>query len=213
MSRQYSLTDRFLGELQNALLTVFSQPVTTVRENPANSAAESTLSASEKRQSIGFMRVNHTGEVCAQALYRGQTWYVKEAAVSHFLTQAVMEEQDHLVWCHQRLEQLNGCRSFLNIYWYTHSFFLGLLVGKIGDAWSLGFVEETEVQVGRHLQSHLDNLSCKDLKSAAILEQIDADEVLHAKKAKELGANELPGWVKQLMRIHSKVMTTLTYWI
>jgi ubiquinone biosynthesis monooxygenase Coq7 len=213
MSRQYSLTDRLLGEVQNALLTVFAEPTPTERENPAKSVGDIELSSSEQRQSTGFMRVNHTGEVCAQALYRGQAWCAKDSAVSNFLTLAVVEEQDHLVWCHQRLQELDSRRSILNVYWYTHSFILGWFAGKVGDGWSLGFVEETEVQVGRHLQAHMEKLSNKDQKSLAIIQQMDVDEAEHAAKAKELGAKELPGWIKQVMRVHSKVMTTLAYWV
>jgi ubiquinone biosynthesis monooxygenase Coq7 len=213
MSRNYSFLDLFLAELQNALTTVFAQPVHTERENPSTATQETELSAVEIRQSAGFMRVNHTGEVCAQALYRGQALCARHSPVIEFLSQAVDEEQDHLVWCHQRLNELQAKRSVLNFYWYTHSFFLGWLAGRMGDGWSLGFVEETEFQVSRHLQKHMKNLSAEDEKSRAIILQMDIDEKKHAEKAKELGANELPAWVKGLMSVHSKVMTTLAYWV
>ena len=213
MSRNYSCLDLLLGELQNGLITVFAQPVHTVRENPSIGIQEADLSAAEVRQSAGFMRVNHTGEVCAQSLYRGQALCARHAPVSEFLNQAVDEEQDHLVWCHQRLNELQANRSVLNFYWYTHSFFLGWLAGRMGDGWSLGFVEETEIQVGRHLQKHMKNLSVEDQKSRAIILQMDKDEAKHAETAKQLGAKELPAWVKGVMGAHSKIMTTLAYWL
>lgn len=205
--------DRLLNEVQDALITVFAEPQNRERENPSIKEKEMALSKTESRQSAGFMRVNHTGEVCAQALYRGQAWCARDTAVSQFLAQAVHEEQDHLVWCHQRLNELKSHRSFLNFYWYTHSFFLGFLAGRIGDGWSLGFIEETEVQVSRHLQRHIKNLSLKDEKSRAIIDQMNKDEAKHAETAKQLGAHGLPNWTKELMRMHSKVMTTLAYWL
>lgn len=213
MSRRYTWFDRVLGEAQDALLTVFADATVANRSNPADQLEEAPLSASEARQSAGFMRVNHTGEVCAQALYRGQAWCAGDNELRHFLMQAVDEEQDHLVWCHQRLQQLNSHRSLLNLYWYTHSFLLGWLAGRVGDGWSLGFVEETEVQVGRHLQGHLDQLSPADQRSRAIVEQMAIDEAEHADHAKQLGAKVLPSWIKAFMTLHSKVMTTLVYWI
>lgn len=213
MSRHYSWVDRVLGEVQDALITVFAEPTTAQRENPAQLADDVTLSPDERKQAAGFMRVNHTGEVCAQALYRSQRWCAHDSQLTEFLSQAVEEEQDHLVWCHQRLNELSAHRSFLNLYWYTHSFCLGWLAGRVGDEWSLGFVEETEIQVGRHLQGHMKNLSEKDQKSRAIIVQMDIDEAQHAETAKKLGAKELPSWIKTLMGAHAKVMTTLAYWI
>lgn len=211
MSREYTLIDRLLGEVQDALITVFAKPIETARENPSNNTQEASLNAIERSQSAGFMRVNHTGEVCAQALYRGQAWYARDEQVRAFLKTAVAEEQDHLIWCHQRLNELSSYRSYLNLYWYTHSFLLGWVAGRIGDDWSLGFVEETEIQVGRHLQGHMKKLSNNDKKSFAIIEQMDVDEAEHAETAKKLGAKALPDWIKGLMSLHSKIMTTLTY--
>lgn len=205
--------DRLLTEAQNALLTVFAEPVAGARANPADLAEETELSVAERKQSAGLMRVNHTGEVCAQALYRGQATCARDPAVLDFLEKAVDEEQDHLVWCHQRLNELGTHRSYLNAYWYLHSFFLGWLASRVGDDWSLGFVEETEIQVGRHLQSHMEKLSVKDKKSRAIITQMDIDEAEHADTAKQLGAKVLPAWIKGLMSTHSKVMTTLVYWV
>lgn len=213
MSRQYSLVDRLLGEVQDALITVFAEPVIAARANPSEQAQEAQLSAAERKQSAGFMRVNHTGEVCAQALYRGQALCARDTEVCEFLAEAVDEEQDHLVWCHQRLNELDSHRSLLNLYWYTHSFFLGWLAGRVGDGWSLGFVEETEIQVGRHLDGHMKNLSTEDLKSRAIIKQMAIDEAEHADTAKNLGAKELPAWIRTLMSVHSKMMTTLVYWV
>lgn len=211
MGRHYTFLDRLLGEVQNALLTVFADSISTERENPSSFCEDLPLTPEERRQSAGFMRVNHTGEVCAQALYRGQAWSAKEPAVTFFLEQASKEEQDHLGWCHERLQELGAHRSFLNIYWYGHSFFLGWLAGQVGDSWSLSFVEETEIQVSRHLQDHLKKLSPNDQKSFAIIEQMELDESLHASKAKMLGAKALPSLIKAVMQWHSKIMTTLVY--
>lgn len=213
--RQLSPLDKVLLQAQAALSTLLgSDQMESARLNPMHTATDdAALSPSDKRHSAGLMRVNHTGEVCAQALYRGQACYASSDAVLDFLNHAVIEEQDHLVWCHARLNALSSHRSYLNVFWYTHSFFLGYLAGRFGDEWSLGFVEETEKQVGRHLDGHLERLSTSDHKSRAIIEQMAIDEAEHADHASALGAKTLPPPVKMLMRFQSKVMTTLAYWV
>ena len=214
MKRHYSLVDRILGCAQDALFTLYAEP-SSQRPSPAESVdpTNASILPEHTKRSVGLMRINHTGEVCAQALYRGQALCARDQGVLDFLAEAEHEEQDHLAWCHQRLLDLDAKRSVLNLYWYTHSFLLGWLAGRIGDSWSLGFVEETEKQVGRHLDGHLQQLGDSDAVSRAIIEQMATDEAEHANQAKDLGAKALPSWVKGLMRCQSKVMTTLVYWL
>ena len=206
------MTDKFLSQINNALNTVFVTPPHT-RHNPAKNIQETTLTTDERKNSIGCMRVNHTGEVCAQALYRGQLVACRDAKTRRMLQTSCEEESDHLAWTKERLNELKGKTSFLNPFFYVNSFLMGMTASLIGDAWSLGFVEETEIQVARHLSSHLNKLSSKDLKSRAIVAQMREDEISHEKKAVAAGARELPESIKQLMKCHAKVMTILTYWI
>ncbi len=210
--RDYSFWDQIILHGQAALGTVASQR-SPRRENPAKKDAEPTLTPAEKQHSIGLMRVNHTGEVCAQALYRGQMLTAQASAVRAVLTIAAEEETDHLSWCEERLHELGGHTSYLNLFWYVNSFLIGALAGLSGDATSLGFVEETEKQVEAHLASHLNRLPAHDTKSRKIVEHMQHDEIRHGEKAKQTGAAELPSVVKKLMTSHAKVMTTLGYWI
>jgi ubiquinone biosynthesis monooxygenase Coq7 len=163
------------------------------------------------RVSAALMRVNHAGEVAAQALYQGQGMTARDPAVRDAMQQAAREEIDHLVWCRQRVEQLGSRTSYLNPVWYLGSFSLGALAGALGDKWSLGFLAETEHQVVRHLDTHLERLPEIDMKSAAILRQMRQDELRHATTAVESGAAELPGPVKRMMRLCSRVMTGTAY--
>lgn len=217
--RTYTQLDRVLGHVQDALITLFADNPVSARPSPAQivtddeRAADVALSAADRQRSIGFMRVNHTGEVCAQALYRGQAVLAQRPEVDEFLAHAEIEEYDHLVWCHKRLQSLGAHRSFLNVYWYAHSFFLGWFAGRIGDQWSLGFVEETERQVGEHLAGHLNELAVQDRHSRVVLEQMVIDEAEHGAHASALGGRKLPRWIQILMRAHSKVMTTVAYWV
>ncbi len=159
------------------------------------------------------MRVDHSGEICAQALYRGQAFLAKKPETQAALLQAAMEEQDHLTWCQERLNELASRPSYLNGFWYTASFFIGLLVSACGDEWSNGFVVETEHQVERHLEAHLAQLPIQDERSRAILEQMKQEEMEHAALAKERGSNALPFFIKALMFLQSQALTRTAYWV
>lgn len=208
--RQYSLLDKVIGHFDTALQTVAASAV-AVRDNPGETHAETALSTEEQTQSAGYMRVNHTGEVCAQALYRGQLLAARRPEVQTFLEQAAIEETDHLAWCQDRLRELGSHTSYFNPAWYAMSFTLGAVAGFAGDGLSLGFVEETEEQVGRHLQQHLESLSKQDAKSRAIVEQMYIDEVGHAKHARVHGAKPLPTVIKNSMKMMAKVMKVVAY--
>lgn len=209
--RNYTFFDHCLMALQESVHTLFT---TSVSQNyPARGIKNPDLDNGERRQSSGFMRVNHAGEVCAQALYRGQAVFSKSPQVRGMLERAALEETDHLNWCHERLQELNSHRSYLNPFWYWNSFLMGLVTGYVGDAWSLGFVEETEKQVTQHLQHHLNHLPQNDDKSRTIVEHMQKDEMRHGEHAKKCGAKALPFPIKKLMTLHAKVMTTLAYWI
>ncbi|MFO1436321.1 MAG: 2-polyprenyl-3-methyl-6-methoxy-1,4-benzoquinone monooxygenase [Gammaproteobacteria bacterium] len=211
--RRFTPTDRLLMALDDGIRTVFGRPPSTGRPAPDTGVAESTLSEAERRVSEGLMRVNHTGEVCAQALYSAQALTARDPAVRERMQRAAAEENDHLIWCESRVRDLGGHLSYLNPLWYAGSFALGALAGLAGDKWNLGFVVETERQVEGHLDSHLDRLPVDDARSRAIVEQMRIDESSHADMAQRAGAAALPEVVKKLMRLQSKVMTTLTYWL
>lgn len=213
MSREYLPIDRLILSFDQALRTVFGRPLTTGRADPTDNLPEQVLSPDERQQSARLMRVNHTGEVCAQALYQGQALTAKLDAVRDAMDQAAREENDHLAWCERRTEALGGHTSYLNPLFYAGSFALGALAGAAGDKWSLGFVAETERQVVEHLDDHLNRMAEQDQKSRAILEQMKIDELQHGAAARNAGGAELPAPVKQLMRAMSKVMTGTTYWI
>lgn len=209
----YSVIDEAILQCHIFLEIFFNKPIAK-RKNPAKELNEQlSLTSAEKKKSVGFMRVNHSGEVCAQALYRGQMVLSKKPTVRTMLATVVEEETDHLVWCRERVNELGGHISYLNIFWYANAFLIGLLTGFAGDSLSLGFMEETEKQVEAHLAGHLHKLPLTDKKSRKILEQMQKDEIKHRQKAKSAGAKELPYPVKKLMAFHAKVMTTLTYWI
>lgn len=212
--RPLNIVDRVIIEVDKAITTVFGQPETTQRAVPGGHLNETTsLTSSEKKHSAGLMRVNHSGEVSAQALYQGQALTAKLPEIRQAMEQAALEENDHLVWCEQRLITLSSHRSVLNPIWYAGSFAIGAVAGKIGDKWSLGFVAETEKQVVKHLDEHLHQLSPNDIKSRAVLEQMRVDEGHHRSMALDAGGAELPIPVKILMSITSKVMTKTSYWI
>ncbi len=181
------------------------------RPNPADSVAEGPLTPAMRSHSGALMRVNHAGEVAAQALYQGQGMVARSAAVRASMRASAEEEIDHLIWCRQRLTELGTHPSCLAPLWYTGSFSLGVIAGLFGDRWSLGFVAETERQVVRHLDSHLERLPEPDMKSRAILEQMKLDESHHATVAEESGAVALPVTVKKLMALSAAVMTTTAY--
>ena len=213
MSRDYTPFDHLIGNFDQALRTVFGQPLVTGRADPSDQVTEQTLSPTERQESARFMRINHTGEVCAQALYQGQALTAKLDAVRNSMEQAAREENDHLAWCERRVATLGEHTSYLNPLFYAGSFALGALAGVLGDKWSLGFVAETERQVVRHLDDHLIRMAPQDRKSRAILEQMKLDELRHGTVAAEAGGTELPVPVKRLMQAMSKVMTGTTYWI
>lgn len=213
MPRHYTPLDHLITNFDQALRTVFGEPLVTGRADPSDQVTEQALSPAEKQQSARFMRVNHTGEVCAQALYQGQALTAKLDTVRASMEQAAREENDHLAWCERRTVTLGGHTSYLNPLFYAGSFALGAFAGVLGDQWSLGFVAETERQVVRHLDDHLTRMASQDHKSRAILEQMKTDELHHGTVATQAGGAELPGPVKQLMQAMSKVMTGTTYWI
>ena len=210
--RHYSFTDKTIQKFHTLLKTVFSKLVAQ-RENPAKELSESRLTPFEKTKSIGFMRVNCSGEICAQALYHGQMVTAKNPIIHTLLATAAKEETNHLAWCQERLNELGGHASYLNIFWYVNSFLIGVLTGLSGDALSLGFVKETEKQVEAHLANHLRKIPTTDLKSRKIIESMQQDEIQHRKKASSSGAKELPCLIKKLMIFHAKIMTTFSYWI
>ncbi len=211
--RHYSLFDKFIIEVDKALTTVAGKPETTARVIPGHDIEEAELSPAERKQSAGLMRVNHAGEVSAQALYQGQALTAKLPQVREAMELAAREENDHLVWCQQRLDNLSSHTSVLNPLWYAGSFTLGAIAGKIGDKWSLGFVAETEKQVVEHIDSHLKVISEHDKKSRAVLEQMKIDEAHHGTNALEAGGALLPQPITHLMAMISKVMTRSSYWI
>jgi ubiquinone biosynthesis monooxygenase Coq7 len=205
--------DKVIVELDKAIQTVIGTPPMTERDAPDNNIAENDLSDSERKLSARLMRINHAGEVSAQALYQGQALTANLPDVKQAMEQAALEENDHLIWCQNRVEQLGEHTSVLNPAWYIGSFAIGAIAGKIGDKWSLGFVAETEKQVVAHLDEHLDRISEKDQKSRAILKQMKIDELHHGTLALEAGGAELPSPIKSVMGLVSKVMTKTTYWI
>ncbi len=200
--------DSLFNAADTALRTLFATPRAS-QACPTVPNEKTMLTDSEKRKAAGLMRVNHVGEVCAQALYTAQALTTPNPALRKHFTQACAEETDHLAWTAQRLEQLGARPSLLNPLWYAGAFGLGLLAGRMGDAWSLGFVVETERQVGAHLESHLSALPVGDHESRAIVSQMRIDEIRHADEAESAGASDLPRPVKELMRAAAKVMTTV----
>lgn len=209
--RHYSLFDRLIGQADNALRTVARGHQGTQRPFPAEDTGVPALSEAERRHVAGLMRVNHTGEVCAQALYQGQATTARLPRIRRQMEVSAQEEEDHLAWCEKRLDELNSHTSVLNPLWYAMSFGIGAGAGFIGDRWSLGFVEETEIQVCAHLESHMARLPDQDERSRRILAQMHADEAEHAHKAKRAGATRLPPPVRKLMKLTAKVMTRTAY--
>ena len=211
--RDYSFSDQVCLGADHLLRFLAGQnlPHAHLRENPGKNIAEPELSLSEKKHVSGLMRVNYTGEVCAQALYQGQAITSRNIEIKKQLEQAGLEEIDHLFWCQSRLQDLDSHVSILNPIWYTVSFILGLTAGVCGDRWNLGFLEETEKQVTKHLEDHLEKLPAQDHKTRAILEQMRDEESAHADAAYHAGAAELPKTIKNIMKYTSKFMTILAY--
>jgi 3-demethoxyubiquinol 3-hydroxylase len=204
--------DKLITGFDKGLRTLFA-PAQTLRPVPGDVLPDAALDDAQRRTSASLMRVNHSGEVCAQALYQGQALIARDASAKHALEQAAQEETEHLAWTERRIAELGGSKSVLNPLFYAGSFAIGAVSGVLGDKWNLGFLAETERQVVRHLEGHLERLPADDQKSRAIVEQMRNDEARHATSALEHGAMELPGPVKVAMKASSKVMTETAYWL
>ncbi len=212
-NRELSALDRLLAGADDALRTIAAPAGRPARDNPAGLIKESTLSATQKSHAAGLMRVNHAGEVAAQALYKGHATVARDASIEQQMQEAAAEEFDHLAWCEQRIRELGEEPSKLSPVWYAGAYAIGVVSGILGDKWSLGFIAETERQVIEHLESHLDGLPAEDARSRAIVEQMRDEEAEHGQKAIDAGAADLPGPVKRLMRLSAKVMTRTAYWV
>ena len=204
--------DDLIIAFDQGLRTVFA-PARSVRATPGDALPDVDMDETQRSLAAALMRVNHSGEICAQALYQGQALTARDAAARAALEQAAAEETDHLAWTAQRIDELGGRLSLLNPLWYAGSFALGAAAGLLGDKWNLGFLAETERQVEGHLEGHLDRLPPQDEKSRAIVDQMKSDEARHARSAVEHGAAELPEPVKRAMKLGSRVMTRTAYWI
>jgi len=203
--------DRLIIEFDTALRSVVGG-ANAGRPTPGSSTTPNqSLDAAERKHAAGLMRVNHVGEVCAQALYQSQKLVARNPQIQEMLNHSAQEEMDHLAWCETRLQELGSHTSHLNPLWYAGSFAIGLAAGLAGDKWSLGFVVETEKQVENHLESHLEKLPLEDHRSRAIVEQMRIDEIEHGRAALDAGGVALPDPIQKLMKIVSKVMTTTAY--
>lgn len=205
--------DKLVISLDTALRTLFGRPRVTERTNPAQGLEEREMNQVERLHAARLMRINHCGEVCAQALYQGQAMTARLPEVRERMERAAQEENDHLDWCEGRLRELDNRKSLLNPLWYAGSFAVGALAGLAGDKWSLGFVAETEKQVTAHLDDHLNRLPAQDAKSRAILHRMREDELHHATTALEAGGAPLPLPVRLAMQASSKLMTRSVYYL
>ena len=204
--------DKFITGFDKGLRTLFA-PAQTLRPMPGDRLSDEALDETQRRASASLMRVNHSGEVCAQALYQGQALTAREPSAKQALAQAAQEETEHLAWTERRIAELGGSKSVLNPLFYAGSFAIGAVSGLLGDKWNLGFLAETERQVVHHLEGHLERLPVEDQKSRAIIEQMRDDEARHATSALEHGAAEMPAPVKAAMKASSKMMTETAYWV
>jgi ubiquinone biosynthesis monooxygenase Coq7 len=202
--------DRVISEIDRALRTV-SNVTEASRVSPADALPEAELNQHDRRHAAALMRVNHVGEVCAQALYQGQSLTARDAHARQALERAAREEEDHLAWSAQRVHELGGRTSLLNPLWYAGAFAIGTVAGALGDRWNLGFLAETEHQVEEHLRGHLPRLPQEDARTRVLVEAMRADEARHRDTAVRLGAAILPAPVKLAMRLASRVMTTVAY--
>ncbi len=210
--RHYSPADQLIAQGDRALRTLFGRPPQQ-RPNPADDKPDTNDDDRARRETARLMRVNHAGEIAAQALYHGQAVVAHSAKVRTAMQRAADEENDHLAWCEERLQELGDRTSLLNPVWYAGSFAIGALAGIVGDRWSLGFVDETERQVVEHLEGHLQRIPETDARSRAIIEQMKTDEAHHGESARRAGAARLPAPVRRVMRMISKVMTQTAYWV
>lgn len=211
--RQLTPLDKLLAGANNALRTVVAPAGRPARKNPAAEIADAELDAKQKAHAAGLMRVNHAGEVAAQALYQGHATVARDKNIEDQMKRAADEEFDHLAWCEQRIQELGYKPSRLSPLWYAGAYAIGAASGMLGDKWSLGFIAETERQVCSHLDSHLDRLPKDDARSRAIVEQMRDEEAEHGENAKDAGAAELPRPVVRLMRATAKIMTKTSYWV
>jgi ubiquinone biosynthesis monooxygenase Coq7 len=211
--RQLSPLDRIIAGIDTALRSATHSTTRAARPNPAVDIADAVLSRQEKSHAAGLMRVNHAGEIAAQGLYQGHAALVRDAAIKQQMKRAADEELDHLGWCEERLNELDSSPSKLRPLWYAGAFAIGAASGVLGDRWSLGFIEETERQVAKHLTGHLDQLPANDARSRAIVTQMRDEEEEHGANANAAGAAELPVPARELMRICAKFMTRTAYWI
>jgi len=212
-SRQYSTLDRLIDVLDTGLRSVFHAAPPTERANPADAQDDVELTEQERDLAGRLMRINHAGEVSAQGLYQGQALTAHLPQVRDKMQRAADEENDHLNWCATRIHDLGTHTSYLDPFWYAGSVAIGAIAGLAGDKWSLGFVAETEHQVVRHLDQHLDRINPQDAKTRAILEQMREDEGKHATTALDAGGAALPAPVQNLMKLTARVMTKTAYWI
>lgn len=204
--------DILISEFDRALRAVLAPARSTVA-SPGDEHDDAAMSDKERHHAAALMRVNHCGEICAQALYQGQALTARDPATTAALRRAAEEEGDHLAWTEKRISELGGRPSLLNPLWYAGSLAMGLLAGKLGDAWNLGFLSETERQVETHLKGHLEKLPAQDSRSREIVKRMAADELRHGQTAEALGAKELPAPVRMAMRAAARVMTTTAYWV
>ena len=210
--RHYTSTDRLIGSIDQALRTLLGGNSAT-RPYPAEGIAETVEQPAERRRAAALMRVNHSGEVAAQALYQGQAAVAASSSTQSALTEAAREETDHLAWCATRIHELGGRTSLLNPLWYAGSFAIGALAGLAGDRTSLGFVAETERQVVEHLEGHLHRLPLTDARTRAIVQQMSADEARHGHNALTAGGAELPAVARAMMKATARIMTRAAYWV
>jgi ubiquinone biosynthesis monooxygenase Coq7 len=211
VERNYSQIDRIISAMDDALRLSTGSAPEPARSSPAGDILPTELDEHERLHVAGLMRINHAGEICAQALYAGQAATARDDSTREAMQQAADDEIDHLAWCEERLEELDSRPSILNPIWYAGSFAIGALAGIAGDQWSLGFVKETEKQVEAHLEEHIDRLPSGDARSQAILDQMKADEARHAEMADEAGARDLPEPVRKAMAFTAGFMKALAY--
>ena len=211
MERHFTAVDRVINIMDQALRLSTGLTPEPARENPAGSTHDADMDEDTRRHVAGLMRINHTGEICAQALYAGQAATARNEEVKAEMNHAALDEIDHLAWCGQRLQELDSKTSILNPLWYAGSFAIGAAAGIAGDGWSLGFLKETEIQVEAHLEDHLAKLPEDDRRSHAILDQMKTDEAKHADMAANAGAYELPQPVKDAMSFTSRIMKAVAY--
>lgn len=212
-SRHFTFLDRLCLGVDQAVRALTDNAKTTGTAYPGKDHHEHPLTENERKHAAGLMRINHAGEICAQALYHGQGVVSRSPVTQEKMQMAAIEEGDHLAWCKQRLDELGSHPSYLNPLWYAGSFCIGMVAGMIGDTWSLGFVAETERQVIKHLEGHLETLPKQDERSSAVLRQMESDEAKHRDDAMVLGARELPIPIKLAMTWTSKVMVKAAYWV